>query len=43
MVDLNRQSPLERLGFNEADAERLLAESKAFKGESLWTDARRRL
>ncbi len=43
MATHNGQSPLERLGFNQADADRLLAESQEFKGESLWTDARRRL
>ncbi|MCP5020471.1 MAG: ABC transporter permease [bacterium] len=39
----NQQTPLERLGFDQSDADRLLAESLEFKGESLWTDARRRL
>ncbi len=43
MLKGNQQSPLERLGFNKDDAKRLLAESREFKGESLWTDARRRL
>ncbi len=37
------QNTLERLGLKEEDAERLLAEAKAFKGESLWSDAWRRL
>lgn len=37
------QNTLERLGLKEEDAVRLLAEAKAYKGESLWSDAWRRL
>ncbi len=36
-------SSLDRLGLKEEDAVRLLREAKAFKGESLWSDAWRRL